>query len=146
MDDFRYKLIVFGVSAFLTGMIGAFYAHYIGVLSPRLLGLDMFLMLLVMQVIGGQGLFPGALMSDAGFLAIDEPSLGLSPLLRREVFKKIRDINKNGTSILLVEQNVIETTGLADRIYLLEDGRIVREGSEEEVFSDDYVREVLLGI
>ncbi|MEW6602224.1 MAG: branched-chain amino acid ABC transporter permease [Nitrospirota bacterium] len=62
VDYCWYKLIVFGVSAFLTGAIGAFYAHYIGVLSPRLLGLDMFLMLLVMQVIGGQGLFPGALI------------------------------------------------------------------------------------
>lgn len=64
VDYCRYKLIVFGVSAFLTGMTGAFYAHYIGVLSSRLLGLDMFLMLLVMQVIGGQGLFPGALIGS----------------------------------------------------------------------------------
>jgi branched-chain amino acid transport system permease protein len=64
VDYRRYKLIVFGVSAFLTGMIGAFYAHYIGFLSPRLLELDMFLMLLVMQVIGGQGLFPGALIGS----------------------------------------------------------------------------------
>lgn len=86
------------------------------------------------------------LMSDAKFLAIDEPSLGLSPLLRSEVFEKIREIKKMGVSILLVEQNVTETTGLADRIYLLEDGRIVLEGTEEEVFSNDHVREVLLGI
>jgi branched-chain amino acid transport system permease protein len=64
VDYSRYKLIVFCVSASLTGMIGAFYAHYIGFLSPRLLGLDMFLMLLVMQVIGGQGLFPGALIGS----------------------------------------------------------------------------------
>ncbi len=64
VDYCWYKLIVFGVSAFLTGMIGAFYAHYIGVLSSRLLGLDMFLMLLVMQVVGGQGLFPGALIGS----------------------------------------------------------------------------------
>ncbi len=86
------------------------------------------------------------LMSDAKFLAIDEPSLGLSPLLRTEVFNKIREINKKGVSILLVEQNVTETTGLADRIYLLEDGRIVLEGTEEKVFSNDHVREVLIGI
>lgn len=64
VDYCWYKLIVFGISAFLTGMIGAFYAHYIGVLSSRLLGLDMFLMLLVMQVIGGQGMFPGALIGS----------------------------------------------------------------------------------
>ncbi len=86
------------------------------------------------------------LMSDAKFLAIDEPSLGLSPLLRTEVFEKISQINKKGVSILLVEQNVAETTGLADGIYLLEDGRIVLEGTEEEVFSDDHVREILLGL
>jgi branched-chain amino acid transport system ATP-binding protein len=86
------------------------------------------------------------LMSDARFLAIDEPSLGLSPMLRTEVFEKISEINKKGVSILLVEQNVSETTGLADRIYLLEDGRIVHEGTEEEVFSNDHVKEVLLGI
>ncbi len=64
VNDFRYKLIVFGVSAFLTGMIGAYYAHYIGILSTRLLGLDMFLMLMVMQVVGGMGLFPGALLGS----------------------------------------------------------------------------------
>ncbi len=85
-------------------------------------------------------------MSDAEFLAIDEPSLGLSPLLRTEVFEKISEINKKGVSILLVEQNVTETTGLADRIYLLEDGRIVLEGTEKDVLGNNHVREVLLGI
>lgn len=64
VDDFRYKLIVFAVSAFLTGIIGAFYAHYVGALSSRLLELDLFLMLLVMQLIGGRGLFPGALIGS----------------------------------------------------------------------------------
>lgn len=86
------------------------------------------------------------LMSNAKFLAIDEPSLGLSPLLRTEVFEKISEINKKGVSILLVEQDVAETTGLADRIYLLEDGRIVLEGTGEDILNDDHVREVLLGI
>jgi branched-chain amino acid transport system ATP-binding protein len=86
------------------------------------------------------------IMADAKCLAIDEPSLGLSPLLRSEVFEKIKEITSNGTSILLVEQNVIETAGLANGIYLLEDGRIVLEGDEKEVFGNDHVREVLLGI
>jgi len=62
IDIFKYKLVVFGVSAFLTGLIGGFYAHYTGIVSPRLLGLDMFLLVIVMQVIGGQGIFPGALI------------------------------------------------------------------------------------
>ncbi|MEW6602222.1 MAG: ABC transporter ATP-binding protein [Nitrospirota bacterium] len=86
------------------------------------------------------------LMSNAEFLAIDEPSLGLSPLLRKEVFEKIREINRKGVSVLLVEQNITETTEMADRIYLLEDGMIVLEGTEEEVLSNNHVREVLLGI
>lgn len=62
IDDFKYKLGVFGISAFLTGMIGAVYAHYVGVLSHRLLGLDLFLILMVMLVLGGIGRFPGAMI------------------------------------------------------------------------------------
>jgi branched-chain amino acid transport system permease protein len=60
VDEFRHKLMVFGISAFLTGMIGAFYAHYTGIVSTRILGLDIFLLVMVMLVIGGMGKFPGA--------------------------------------------------------------------------------------
>lgn len=59
INDYKYKLIVFGVSAYLTGMIGAFYGHYTGVLSTRILGLDLFLILMVMLVVGGMGKYPG---------------------------------------------------------------------------------------
>lgn len=62
IDGFKYKLGVFGISSFLTGMIGAVYAHYVGMLSHRLLGLDLFLILMVMLVLGGIGRFPGALI------------------------------------------------------------------------------------
>lgn len=62
LDYYRVKLMVFGIAAFFTGMIGAFYAHYVGILSTRVLGLDLFLLLMVMQVIGGMGRFPGALL------------------------------------------------------------------------------------
>ena len=86
------------------------------------------------------------IMSCPKFLAIDEPSLGLSPLLRKEVFGKIGEINKNGVSILLVEQNVTETSGIPDKIYLLADGKIVLEGSEKEVSNNNYFNEVLLGL
>lgn len=86
------------------------------------------------------------IMSNARFMTIDEPSLGLAPHLRYEVFEKIGEINKRGVSILLVEQNITEITGLASRIYLLEDGRIVLEGTEDEVFSNKHVKEVFLGI
>lgn len=62
INDFKYKLMVFGVTSFLTGMIGGVYAHYVGMLSIRLLGLDLFLILMVMIVLGGIGRFPGALI------------------------------------------------------------------------------------
>lgn len=60
VDEFKHKLMVFAISAFLTGIIGAFYAHYVGIVSTRILGLDIFLMVMVMLVIGGMGRFPGA--------------------------------------------------------------------------------------
>ena len=62
INDFKYKLLVFGVSSFLTGMIGALYGHYVGMLSTRMLGLDRFLILMVMLVLGGLGRFPGAVI------------------------------------------------------------------------------------
>ena len=64
VDAYRYRLIVFGITSFFTGMIGAFYAHYVGVLSTRILGLDLFLLLMVMQVVGGMGRFPGAILGS----------------------------------------------------------------------------------
>ena len=86
------------------------------------------------------------LMSNAKFLAIDEPSFGLAPHLRTDVFGKIGEINESGISILLVEQNVVEILELADRIYLMEDGRIVFEGGKEEALSNKQVKEVFLGM
>ena len=62
INDFKYKLLVFGISSFLTGMIGALYGHYVGMLSTRMLGLDSFLILMVMLVLGGLGRFPGAVI------------------------------------------------------------------------------------
>jgi branched-chain amino acid transport system ATP-binding protein len=79
-------------------------------------------------------------------MAIDEPSLGLSPLLKTELFKKICEINQKGIGVLLVEQSIVETTGVAERIYLLEDGRIALEGNQEEVFNNNHVKEVFLGV
>lgn len=86
------------------------------------------------------------LMSNAKFLAMDEPSFGLAPYLRTEVFKKISDINKSGITVLLVEQDVAEASELADRIYLMEDGKIVLEGGKEEVMRNKHVKEVFLGL
>ncbi len=86
------------------------------------------------------------LMSNAKLLAVDEPSLGLAPNLREEVFKKISDINKTGITVLMVEQDVTEASEYTNKIYLVEDGRIVFEGNREEVMSNKHVKAVFLGI
>jgi len=86
------------------------------------------------------------LMSSPKFLAIDEPSLGLAPNLTMDVFNKIDEINKRGVSVILVEQSVTQAAELADRVYVIEDGRIVFEGGKEEALSDEHVKKVFLGI
>lgn len=104
---------------------------------------------LASQLSGGEGRMLAigrGIMSSAKFLALDEPSLGLAPNVCVEVFKTIAEINKTGISILLVEQNVGQAAELADRIYLMEDGRIVFEGDEEEAMHDEHVKEVFLGV
>jgi len=90
------------------------------------------------------------LMSSPSFLAIDEPSFGLSPMLRTEVFRIISEINKNHMTILLVEQSVAETletggTLSFDRIYLIENGQIIFEGSKEDLVRNDHIKAVFLG-
>ena len=86
------------------------------------------------------------LMSNAKFLAVDEPSFGLAPMVRRDVFRTIKEINETGVSILLVEQTVALISEMADRTYLMEDGRIVFEGSKDDALKDEHVKEVFLGI
>lgn len=78
VDAFRYKLLVFAISAFLTGAVGAFYAHYTGVVSVRILGLDMFIMLMVMQVAGGLGVFPGTAIAAFPLLFLYDYLRGVS--------------------------------------------------------------------
>ncbi len=98
---------------------------------------------------GGEGRMVSigrGLMANAKFLAIDEPSLGLAPSLEAEVFKKIYDIHKRGTTILLVEQDVTKALEHAERCYLVEHGRIVFEGSKEQILSDEHVKTAYLGI
>ena len=86
------------------------------------------------------------LMSNPTFIAIDEPSLGLAPKLRSEVFEKIKEIKNSGKNILIVEQSTSEISDIADYIYLLEDGRIVHEGSSLEHVNDEHFKRVYLGI
>jgi branched-chain amino acid transport system ATP-binding protein len=86
------------------------------------------------------------LMSNADFLCIDEPSLGLQPSLRLEVFSTIKEINKQGKTVFLVEQNIPQITELADRIYVMEEGRISFEGSKDEALSNEHLKEIFLGM
>ena len=86
------------------------------------------------------------LMSHADFLAIDEPSLGLAPNLRMEVFEKINNIKKDGRSVLIVEQSTSHIADMADHIYLLEDGKIVEHGSSIDDITDESMKRVFLGI
>lgn len=86
-----------------------------------------------------------ALMSRPKILLLDEPSMGLSPLLVKEIFHIIQDINKDGTTILLVEQNAKMALAIADRAYALETGKITIEGTGAELASSEEVRKAYLG-
>ena len=86
------------------------------------------------------------LMSNADFLCIDEPSLGLQPNLRVEVFNILKEINRQGKTILLVEQNIPQIAELADRIYVLEEGHITFQGDTETALRDDRLKEIFLGM
>ncbi len=85
------------------------------------------------------------LMSRPDLLLLDEPSMGLSPILVEQIFEIIRDINSQGTSILLVEQNAQMALSIADRGYVLETGKVVLEGPAQELLHDPMVIEAYLG-
>jgi branched-chain amino acid transport system ATP-binding protein len=85
------------------------------------------------------------LMSNPSLLLLDEPSMGLSPLLVEQIFTIIRDINDQGTSILLVEQNAQMALSIADRAYVMETGRNVLEGPAQELLHNEMVVEAYLG-
>ena len=86
-----------------------------------------------------------ALMSNASMLMLDEPSMGLSPLLVQEIFDIIQDIHKEGMTILLVEQNAQMALSVADRAYVLETGRVVMDGTGAELLTNERVRSAYLG-
>ena len=86
-----------------------------------------------------------AIMSHPKLLMLDEPSMGLSPLLVDQVFEIIKDINKDGTTILLVEQNAGKSLAISDRAYVLENGKIVLTGTGSELASSEMVRKAYLG-
>jgi branched-chain amino acid transport system ATP-binding protein len=86
-----------------------------------------------------------ALMAKPSILLLDEPSMGLSPLLVSEIFNIIQEINNKGTTILLVEQNAKRALAIADRAYVLETGKITLEGTGEELANDERVQKAYLG-
>ncbi len=86
-----------------------------------------------------------ALMSHPKLLMLDEPSMGLSPLLVDQVFEIIKDINKSGTTVLLVEQNAGKSLAISDRAYVLENGEIVLSGTGKELSESEMVRKAYLG-
>ena len=87
-----------------------------------------------------------ALMSKPRLLMIDEPSLGLAPVLAEGVFKRLRELNQTGQTILLIEQNVRAALAIADYAYILETGSIVLEGEAEKLAQMDEVRKAYLGV
>jgi branched-chain amino acid transport system ATP-binding protein len=86
-----------------------------------------------------------ALMSKPKLLMCDEPSLGLAPLLVKNIFRVLHQINESGVSILLVEQNVKAALGLAARAYVIENGRVVGHGPAKDLMNDERVRNAYLG-
>lgn len=86
-----------------------------------------------------------ALMAKPKLMLLDEPSLGLAPLLVQNIFKTIREINKQGVTILLVEQNARAALKVASRGYVLETGNCVLSGSADDLLADEAVRKAYLG-
>ncbi|MDT4961304.1 MAG: branched-chain amino acid transport system ATP-binding protein [Pseudonocardiales bacterium] len=86
-----------------------------------------------------------ALMGKPRLLLLDEPSMGLAPLVVAQIFEILRDINNSGVTVLLVEQNAAQALGLADRGYVLETGEIVLEGTGSDLLADDRIRAAYLG-
>ncbi|MGE5188356.1 MAG: ABC transporter ATP-binding protein [Betaproteobacteria bacterium] len=87
-----------------------------------------------------------SLMSNPQFLILDEPSLGLAPIVVEKVLDTVRTINDEGVTVLLVEQNIHDSLLVADRAYVLEQGKIILEGNSRELLSNSHIKEVYLGL
>lgn len=87
-----------------------------------------------------------SLMSNPELLILDEPSLGLAPIIIAKVLDTLRKINEEGVAVLLVEQNIRDSLNIADRGYVLEEGKIIIEGKGRELLTNDHIKEVYLGI
>jgi len=87
-----------------------------------------------------------SLMADPKLLILDEPSLGLAPIIVEKVLDTLQMINEEGVSILLVEQNIRDSLGISRRAYVLEEGKIIIEGEGRELLNNDHIKQVYLGI
>jgi branched-chain amino acid transport system ATP-binding protein len=87
-----------------------------------------------------------SLMADPKLLILDEPSLGLAPIMVEKVLDTLQMINEEGVSILLVEQNIRDSLGISNRAYALEEGKIIIEGKGRNLLNNDHIKEVYLGI
>jgi branched-chain amino acid transport system ATP-binding protein len=87
-----------------------------------------------------------AMMGRPELLLLDEPSVGIAPRLKGLIFDAIEQIRKDGTAILIVEQDANSTLRIADRVYVLEHGRTVKEGRASDLAGDEYIRQVYLGV
>jgi branched-chain amino acid transport system ATP-binding protein len=84
-------------------------------------------------------------MSKPRIILMDEPSMGLSPIMVNEIFDIIRAVSESGTTVLLVEQNAKKALSIADRAYVLETGKIVLSGDAKELLEDDSIKKAYLG-
>lgn len=87
-----------------------------------------------------------SLMSKPELLILDEPSLGLAPIIVAKVLDTLRQINEEGVAVLLVEQNIRDSLNVANRGYVLEEGKIILEGESRELLSNDHIKQVYLGL
>jgi len=87
-----------------------------------------------------------SLMSKPQLLILDEPSLGLAPIIVEKVLDTLEKINEDGVTILLVEQNILDSLNIANRGYVLEEGKIIIEGEGRQLLSNDHIKELYLGI
>ena len=87
-----------------------------------------------------------ALMTQPSLLMLDEPSLGLAPLVVKDIFRVVEEISRDGTTVLIVEQNAVQTLKLADRGYVLENGRVLMSAPSKELLADESIRTAYLGL
>ena len=87
-----------------------------------------------------------ALMTRPTLLMLDEPSLGLAPLVVKDIFSVVEEISRDGTTVLIVEQNAVQTLKLADRGYVLENGRVLMSAPSKELLADESIRTAYLGL